>query len=436
MSQVLQDQYGLRQAKVSLIAQGLDDLTYNPRYQYELRTNPIMVDPKPTSVSLWHSPPDIEGAIKVNHRHAGWTYKGEEKDSNGHPIPTWEEKLINVKRWNHAQNRMAVAGEDVGGLWGCSQEFYPTMLQFISICDRAKKEGTPIKRALAYAGIIESTSYPTLEVVNKQIELEQAETLTHILRSVCTLETTDMLDIEKIWTFTGPGISRHMLGDTAVPLPKKGSFSVVEIQQLDKDMAHVAWTEEFFMKNYEANIRELNLSSIPFQMEKSKQLKIATIIDTIAGTAAGSWSAFTGADSTRNPYPDIDTATSAINAVDGNPNTFVSSNEVYHAFIRNTYVTGFKQGESGSPWGGITYGNRVVRSAEGIQNALVWGIDNLIPNGYLAIYDRRAVRLRQGPVNSRDYRDIKTGVEGRLWKDWNLAYNWRTNLTKRITGVA
>jgi hypothetical protein len=209
----------------------------------------------------------------------------------------------------------------------------------------------------------------------------------------------------------------------------------VEIQQLDKDMAHVAWTEEFFMKNYEANIRELNLASIPFQMEKSKQLKIATIIDTISGTAGGSWSAFTGADSTRNPYPDIDVATAAINAVDGNPNTFVSSNEVYHAFARNTFVRGNDYGRDG-PFGGIAYGNRTIRSAEGVPNALVWGIDNLIPNGYLAVYDRRAVRLRQGPTNSRDYRDIKTGVEGRLWKDWNLAYNWRANLTKRITGVA
>jgi hypothetical protein len=432
MSQIFQDKYGLSNAKVSQVAPGIDE-NYNPKYQDYYRNEAMLVE-KENSISLWTSPPDIQGAIKDKHRNAGWTAIGEERDSYGNPMPTFTQKLIKGTEFIKSR-QMAYAGQDAPGLWGCSQEFYPTMLNFILTIERAKAEGIEPKRALASAGVIESTSYPTLEVVNKQIALEQAETLTHILRSVCTLETTDMLDIEKIWTFTGPGISRKMLGDTAMPLPKKGSFTVVEIQQLDKDMAHVAWTEEFFMKNYEANIRELNLASIPFQMEKSKQLKIATIIDTISGTAGGSWSAFTGADSTRNPYPDIDVATAAINAVDGNPNTFVSSNEVYHAFARNTFVRGNDYGRDG-PFGGIAYGNRTIRSAEGVPNALVWGIDNLIPNGYLAVYDRRAVRLRQGPTNSRDYRDIKTGVEGRLWKDWNLAYNWRANLTKRITGVA
>jgi GrpB-like predicted nucleotidyltransferase (UPF0157 family) len=53
----------------------------------------------------------------------------------------------------------------------------------------------------------------------------------------------------------------------------------------------------------------------------------------------------------------------------------------------------------------------------------------------LAIYDRRAIRLRQGPTNSRDYTDVKTGVTGRIWKDFNLAYNFRTNWTEKITGL-
>ena len=59
----------------------------------------------------------------------------------------------------------------------------------------------------------------------------------------------------------------------------------------------------------------------------------------------------------------------------------------------------------------------------------------IVPRGDLAIYDRRAIRLRQGPTNSRDYTDVKTGVTGRIWKDFNLAYNFRTNWTEKITGL-
>ena len=116
-----------------------------------------MLVEKENSISLWTSPPDIPGAIKDKHRNAGWTAIGEERDSYGNPMPTFSQKLIKGKEFIKSR-QMAYAGEDAPGLWGCSQEFYPTMLNFILTIERAKAEGIEPKRALASAGVIESTS--------------------------------------------------------------------------------------------------------------------------------------------------------------------------------------------------------------------------------------------------------------------------------------
>jgi hypothetical protein len=397
------------------------------------RIDPVIIS-NDVNNSFWKSPDEVEGAVKVNHKYPGWLARGEQRDSLGNPIPTWDERIVKTKEFI-AANKLAVAGQDAPHNWGFSDEWYPKAFELIAVAGRARKEGRPLRTALAEAGIIDSTAYPTLERINTQIAVEQAESVTHIFRQVCTLETTDMLDIEKIFTFTGPGISRHTLGDYRVPYPKKGSFTEVEIEELDKDMAHVAWSEEFFLKTYEANIRELNLASIPFQMEKSKQYKIAVVIDAISGTAKASWSAMTGADSTRNPYPDIDDVVEDIVDEDGSGDTFVSNNGVYHAWLHNTFVTGLSRGTGGEPFGSIISTNRVVGGAEGVPGGLRWGIDSAMPDGTLAIYDRRAVRFRQGPQNVRDYTDVKTGVTGRIWKDFNLSYNWRTAWTERLTGL-
>jgi hypothetical protein len=413
------------------------DYSVYEQNRLRMRLDPVTIINDPTT-SFWKSPDDIPGAIKDNHRHVGWLARGETFDSYGNTMPTWEEPLVKTKEFINAKNNYAIAGQDAPRNWGFSDEWYPKAFEYIAVASKAKKENKTIRHALVEAGIIDSQTYPTLERIDTQIAVEQAETVTHIFRQVSTLETTDMLDISKIFTFVGPGITRHTLGDYRVPYPKHGSVTEVEIEQLDKDMAHVAWSEEFFLKTYEANIRELNLASIPVQMEKSKQTKIAVVIDAISGTPVidGDWETYTAGDSNNNPYPDLDAIMKLISDVDGNPNTFVSSNSALGAFLRNTFVTGFELGRSGSPFGTLNVSNRVVSGADGVnETGLIWGVDSLFPNGDLSIYDRRAVRLRQGPSNIKDYTDGKTGVTGRIWKDFNLAYNWRSTWTKKLTGV-
>jgi hypothetical protein len=434
MSQQTQRKTGFENGSVIYQARSSEETT-NDIEQYRLRAGIDQISLSPDkSTSFWRSPDKVEGAIQDNHRHAGQLTRGETYDSSGNPMPTWEEYIVAPAEFINAQ-KLAIAGTDAPHTWGWSNEWYPKALEWIATAARAKKEGRQVRTALAEAGIIDSQTYPTLERVNTQISLEQTTVLSNIFRQVSTLETTDMLDIQKIFTFVGPGISRHTLGDYRVPLPKHGAFTSVEIEQLDKDMAHVAWSEEHFLKNYEANVRDLNLASIPVQMEKSKQTKIAVVIDAISGTAKGDWAAYTAGVSDRNPYLDIDDVMEDIQLVDGNADTFVSNNATYHAFIHNTYVTGELNGQTGEPFGSMLGGNRVIGGADGIPGGLRWGIDSMFPADTLAIYDRRAVRLRQGPTNVRDYTDVKTGVQGRIWKDFNLAYNWRSTWTERLTSI-
>jgi hypothetical protein len=232
-----------------------------------------------------------------------------------------------------------------------------------------------------------------------------------------------------------PTVSRFQiaqdLGEFDLAEAMKMSFTSQAVQ-LKKDVAHLAWSDEFLMARFDQPVLDLHVQNATSEFERVAATKVAQQVQKFAGvTLPDTWLTYeTGLDrSKRDPAFDINTARTSVRTGYGVLNRAASNTYTFQAYLSNTKVNGQFQ-----PSQGLEVNSRVITNVPRQPN-LIWYIDEEMPNGKVAFWDYSSLVWIQGPIRTSTYRDEHAGGNGIYIRNWNGAFALRLNQGYLISGA-
>lgn len=207
-----------------------------------------------------------------------------------------------------------------------------------------------------------------------------------------------------------------------------------EVYQIKKDMAHIAWSDEFEMVgNFDLPIMSLTIQNATSDFERVRALKVAQVI--LNGTdqaVTDEWDIYeTNLDrSKRNPAYDFHVARSDIDTNGfGTLNAGATNALTFQIYLANTHVNGQLQPtEGGVPFTGVI--TNVPR-----QPGMILYIDRNIPDGKWALWDESALYNVQSLVKTTTYREEHIGGNGIYIRNWNGAIPVVAGRFKVLSGI-
>lgn len=232
--------------------------------------------------------------------------------------------------------------------------------------------------------------------------------------------------------FTSRATIASELGEYDLAEEMKIAFTSQMIS-LKKDVAHLAWSDEFMMARYDQPIMELSMDNArtEFERVKNKKIAIQLLKFTNDETLDNSWAEYeTGVDRSKvNPSFNFHVAKLAIRQAYGMMGRAASNSLVLAIYLANTHVNGQLAPTEGQGVGAYII-NNVPRQA-GIK----WFVDEEMPDDKLVFWDERSMLFVQGPVRSSTYRDEHAGGNGVYIRDWNGSFNLRPTQGFIIDGI-
>jgi hypothetical protein len=164
--------------------------------------------------------------------------------------------------------------------------------------------------------------------------------------------------------------------------------------------------------------------------KRLKSNKIATQLGTASTTSGADWAAFTTDHNTTDPRVNIGTVSDIIFANNGAPNVLATADKTWRAFASSTFIKGVLQA---IPLPDMSMA-KIINQVPSMPG-YTWYVDNEMTNTTMAVFDRKAVALLQGPVRTAQYRLEVEGVDGYIYRDWNLPVFLVSNRVQLLTGV-
>jgi hypothetical protein len=205
---------------------------------------------------------------------------------------------------------------------------------------------------------------------------------------------------------------------------------------LTKDVATIAMTDEAQLRLVHDLWRQ-QIDTAVTDFKRLKAHKIAVLLGNISGTQTGpgtadhtGWATFTTDHNINSPFFDIGAVSDIIFANNGAPNILASNDKTWRIFSQSTYVKGVLQAV---PLPDMSLA-KILTAVPGLPG-FTWFIDNEMATGNIAVFDKRAVAMLQGPVRTAQYRLELSGVDGYVYRDWNLPIIMVPGRTALVTGV-
>lgn len=249
------------------------------------------------------------------------------------------------------------------------------------------------------------------------------------LNNAATVQQTDSI-LLRIPTVSRFQIAQD-LGEFDLAEAMKMSFTSQMIQ-LKKDVAHLAWSDEFLMARFDQPVIDLHVQNATSEFERVAATKVAAQVQRFAGTTLPfTWLTYeSGLDrSKQNPALDFNTARTSIRTGYGKLDRAASNTYTFQAYLINSNVNGQFQ-----PSQGIGVGAQIV-SPVPRQPGVTWYIDEELPNGKVALWDSSSLVWMQGPIRTSTYRDEHAGGNGIYIRNWNGAFALRLNQGYLISGA-
>ncbi len=343
-------------------------------------------------------------------------------------LPTWEYAVFDVNRYQNAKKAYKN-----GSLNKDQATFRPWLDSKLE--DAAARFAMVQKYGRAAAkeflsgagGVMTSGDNPaialtqmlgeTMGMDNPQFVLEQA------VRTIATPNLT--LTVPQ---FKGFEVSTNV-GEGVETLVRKGEY-ITNQYFLTKDVAHIQATDEARLVG-SPSIWNDHVQHAVYKLGKAKNQKIAAEIEAQPNDITGNdWYASTGGVSTTDPVREIGKAISVIRTNGGNPDTIVSNGLPNRAFSTNSRIIG-----TGQAIPNLNYASSVIQGIAGLSG-MTWYVDDLKTDTEVAVYDKTAVVLMQGPVKAAQYRIEATGVDAFITRDYNLIKVIDATRVRNIVGVA
>jgi hypothetical protein len=366
-------------------------------------------------------------------------YFGEAVDEEGRTMPTWEQevydlnkrKAYEIKAKSGSMNRLEALALNP---W--AKEFQEDIKLFTSYMEKLGNKEISWKQIVTEsAGAMTASDFQGLRLVSILGQLINQEQKKYVLQDAFpVIPTTElMLRIPTVSRFEiAEGMDEFDLVQSM-----KMAFTAQYIQ-LKKDVAHLAWSDEFMMAQFDQPIYALHLQNAQSEFERVKAAKVARqllLLTPLTGPNAGAdLLAFeTGTEhSDYNPILGFASARASIDAGNGVMTRAAMNTYTYQAYALNTWIGG----SALNPTAGNEAINRRIIPALPKAPDLQAYLDEVMPNGKMALWDETAGIRVQSVIRSSTYRDEHPGGNGLYIRDWNGAFFLRPNQGVLLTSLA
>lgn len=286
-----------------------------------------------------------------------------------------------------------------------------------------------IAKTAAVGGMMVPENFSAINITNVLAQLRGTEERNYVLQDAATNLNTSLLE-GRIDIEAGFDVHKNIPLGAEIPTNQVTYTSVTF--KLPMLGAHVARYNEMNFTNLEHDPYRNSINRIGKRVIKAKAELVKDAITAASVTSAGSsWIAYTGGDSTNNPYVDVGTASDAIVAANGNPNVIVMNDRTFRAFFSNTWVRGSTEATRGnSPNPGVT--KTVALPGTGLTAY----VDSLISNNEVYVYDKEAIIAFQGPSAVSTYEDPHHRAEGYYYWEYFYAKIIENSKFYKLTGIS
>jgi hypothetical protein len=304
--------------------------------------------------------------------------------------------------------------------------------QYFDIMEKIDKGELTMKQA----GAMTQSDFTGMRMIQILGGLVNQEQRNYVLQTINTVPTTELM--LRIPTVTRFQISQDV-GEFDFVESMKMSFTQQYIQ-LRKDVAHLAWSDEFTMSTFDQPIYALHIQNANSEFERVKAQKVATQIlgftNTQAVAGGGTWYDFAAGTEhyAADPRKDFNTARTTIRTGFGVGNRAASNLYTYQGYEGNGYIQGVYAitPTQGTPSLQINQMTVTPPKLPGVT----WYIDEEMTNGKVGFWDDSALVRLQGPIRSSTYREEHAGGNGIYIRDWNGAFTLRQAQCVLLTGAA
>ncbi len=338
--------------------------------------------------------------------------------------PTYTDKVFDTKKLAYYTKMAAKEGEDSS--WADKQKYDPfepefaaDAAKFIELQDDIENGYLNVRKAqMKSAGYMTQADFQGLRLVSILGSLVNQEQKTFSLQDAGTKYTSTNV------VFRIPSVTRFQIAEGIHELEggietMKMAFSSTFVQLL-KDVAHLAWSDEFQMSEYDQPIMQLHMQNATSEFERVRASKVATqLLRLSANNVSEGWNELeSGADRNKtNPIFDIAAARVGIYNANGSMQRAASNYLTYQTYLTNSYVRGLV-----APSTAIAGPNPQTVTGVPAQPNLTWYLDELLPDGKVTFWDALALADIQGPVRTSTYRDEEIGGQGVFIRNWNGSF--------------
>ncbi len=339
--------------------------------------------------------------------------------------PTYTNKVFDTKKYAYYLKKGAEEGDETSHWFDKAKhdpftpEFAADAAKFMEMQEDIENGYlTPRKANIASAGYMTQADFQGLRLVSILGSLINQEQKTFSLQDAGTKYTSTNV------VFRIPSVTRFQIAEGIHELEggvetMKMAFASTYIQLL-KDVAHLAWSDEFQMSEYDQPIMQMHMQNATSEFERVRASKVATqLLRLSPNNVTIGWNELeSGADRSKsNPIFDIAAARVGIYNANGSMARAASNYLTYQTYLTNSYVRGLVAAQAA-----IAGPNpQVVTGVPGQPN-LSWYLDELLPDGEVAFWDALALADIQGPVRTSTYRDEEIGGQGVFIRNWNGSF--------------
>src|SRR6266487_80715 len=340
--------------------------------------------------------------------------------------PLWNEPVLNMGKFREARQAhlTAIKNGSLGSFdWGKYED--PFIGEWVGI----NQEYVSLKRSgkIKSAAVGTNTDFSAIDVINVLAEMVNTELRNFVLEQAVTAIGTPQLNlnVDTYTRFTNSvGVPEGVAPQTKRPSVSRTAFN------LTKDVGHVAFTDEAQIRAVHDILRQAMDTAVT-DMKRIRSNKIATELETATGVSGGNWTTITTGDHNDTaPQVNLGTVADTIFANNGNANIITSHDKPRRAFTMSFYIKGLLQA---IPLPDLSLA-KVITNVPALPG-FTWFIDNEHTNTLATVFDKQAVYLMDGPKRVAQYRMESEGIDGYIYRDWNLPKIVIGGRIRKLTGV-
>lgn len=290
------------------------------------------------------------------------------------------------------------------------------------------------------AAVITSTAFPQITVtqvsqalLNRQSLVAQKYNLLNVPEKLTVSDNINIVYPE--YNNTTQTVRVGYKENEAIDTSGYGAFTQTNVT-LKKAGAGMAFTEEYYMRQFTMDIQALILEKIAIDFTAARYNRIIAKLPGLTDLAGADWAAYTAGNlqSTNRPLNDLNAAFVAVQADKlANIDTIVTNQQQFIDFYTNTWVKGLFNQDTGAQ----TPLNGIIPNPPGVPWASQWIVNEDIAANKAFVFDHRFLVDIEGPRKTQQINTYNPDQTIFIQKEWFdiVVPSTRTGWGRELTGL-